>query len=186
MAVLFQKARQLDSAEYYARLSLDVARQNSLMADVLSASRFLAGFYKDRRNIDSAFVYMNQLLVVNDSLFSVEKVRQAQSLRFNENMRQMQLANEREAAAAERRTNIQYAIIGIGVVTFLLIFLQLSRTVIVTEKWIRFLGILGLLLVFEFINIWLHPFLGEESPLLVFPAELGAPDTFNSRGSTNN
>jgi CDP-diglyceride synthetase len=46
--------------------------------------------------------------------------------------------------------------------------LLLSHSVFVNEKWIRFLGVLGLLLFFEFINLYVHPYISEathESPL---------------------
>ena len=35
----------------------------------------------------------------------------------------------------------------------------MSRSIIVNEKWIEFLGLLGLLIVFEFINLLIHPYL---------------------------
>ena len=38
------------------------------------------------------------------------------------------------------------------------IFLLLTRSILVNEKWISFLGILGLLIVFEFINLLFHPY----------------------------
>ncbi|HEY9343022.1 MAG TPA: hypothetical protein VIQ23_15685, partial [Hanamia sp.] len=68
----------------------------------------------------------------------------------------------------ERHINIQYAIIAIGIISFTILFLLLSRSIIVNEKWIKFLGILGLLLVFEFINLVIHPYISaatHHSPL---------------------
>lgn len=49
-------------------------------------------------------------------------------------------------------------------------FLLLSRTIIANEKLISFLSILALLLVFEFINLIVHPFIGNlthHSPILM-------------------
>ena len=48
-----------------------------------------------------------------------------------------------------------------GIIFFISIFLLLSRSVIVNEKWISFLGILGLLIVFEFINLFFHPYIAS-------------------------
>lgn len=53
----------------------------------------------------------------------------------------------------EREQNIQYALIALGIIIFISIFLLLSRSIIVNEKWIEFLGVLGLLIVFEFTNL---------------------------------
>jgi CDP-diglyceride synthetase len=46
----------------------------------------------------------------------------------------------------------------------------LSRSIVVNEKWISFFGILGLLIVFEFINLLIHPFLEDvthHSPIIM-------------------
>ncbi|MET0636671.1 MAG: tetratricopeptide repeat protein [Chitinophagaceae bacterium] len=170
MAELFKKAGTGDSVQHYAKLSLRVAQDGGFMPDVLKASEFLAGYYKEHRNVDSAFTYMQQMITVKDSLFSEEKSHQVQMLNIKENIRQQQLESQRQLTEQQRKDNIQYAVIGIGVITFLLLFLLLSRSVIINEKWIRFLGILGLLLFFEFINLFLHPFLGDitnHSPVLM-------------------
>jgi hypothetical protein len=74
---------------------------------------------------------------------------------------------------AERRLNIQYALIALGIVTFLVLFLLLSSSIIVSEKWISFFGILSLLIVFEFLNLIIHPHLEnftDHSPLLMLIA----------------
>lgn len=50
------------------------------------------------------------------------------------------------------------------------IFLLLSRSIIVNEKLIEFLGVLGLLIVFEFINLLIHPYISEathDSPIFM-------------------
>ena len=70
----------------------------------------------------------------------------------------------------ERKVNIQFAAMAIGIVTFIILFLLLSRSIIVNEKWISFFGVLGLLIVFEFINLFIHPTLvtvTHDSPVLM-------------------
>jgi hypothetical protein len=71
---------------------------------------------------------------------------------------------------AERKQNLQYALIGIGIVILITSFLMLSRSFITNTKMIEFLGVLILLIVFEFLNLLLHPFLERithHSPALV-------------------
>ena len=43
----------------------------------------------------------------------------------------------------------------------MIIFLVLSRTFIVNQSFIKFFGQIGLLIVFEFINLLIHPTLEE-------------------------
>ena len=55
-----------------------------------------------------------------------------------------------------------------GIIIFITFFLLLTRTVVVEEKLISFFAVLGLLVVFEFVNLLIHPWLAEfthESPL---------------------
>lgn len=68
------------------------------------------------------------------------------------------------------KKNIQFALIALGIITFIFSFLILSRRHITNTSLIKFLGIVALLLVFEFLNLLLHPFLERithHSPVLM-------------------
>src|SRR5205085_1431954 len=104
------------------------------------------------------------------SLFSAKAIQQAQLKTFENDLHQKEIASEKMKEEEQRRLNIQYALITIGIVTFIILFFVLSHTIIVTEKWISFFGILGLLIVFEFINLLIHPFLEnilQHSPVFI-------------------
>jgi hypothetical protein len=51
------------------------------------------------------------------------------------------------------------AITAIGILTFIILFLLLSRSILVSHKVVEFLSVVVLLMVFEFINLLIHPFL---------------------------
>lgn len=73
----------------------------------------------------------------------------------------------------KRKQNIQYASIALGIISFVISFLLLSRRHITNTKVIQFLGVVALLVVFEFFNLLLHPFLERvthHSPLLMLLA----------------
>ena len=58
----------------------------------------------------------------------------------------------------------------VGLVIFVVVFLFFSHTVIANPGLIRFLGVLSLLVLFEFINLLLHPYVGiitHHSPVLM-------------------
>jgi len=59
----------------------------------------------------------------------------------------------------QHKENIENALIALGIVSFAILFLLLSRSLITNIRLIKFLGILALLLVFEFINILTHSYL---------------------------
>ena len=83
---------------------------------------------------------------------------------------------EIEKIASQRKQNIQYALLGLGIITFVILFLALSRRHITNTKLIQFLGVVALLVVFEFLNLLLHPFLERithHSPILMLLALVG-------------
>ncbi len=86
-------------------------------------------------------------------------MRQIQIMSFNEMERQRELTEARRLENIERKNNIQYAGIALGITLACLLFLLLSRSFIVNERIVKFLGILILLMVFEFLNLILHPYL---------------------------
>jgi hypothetical protein len=96
-------------------------------------------------------------MTTKDSLFNLQKTQNIQTVAYREQMRQNDIEIEKTKAEQERKENIQYAILAIGIIIFLLFLLFLSRSIIVKEKWVSFLGVLGLLVVFEFINLLIHP-----------------------------
>ena len=80
---------------------------------------------------------------------------------------------EKIKAEEQRHQNIQFAFIAFAIISFIILFLLFSRSVVANEKWISFFGILGLLIVFEFINLLIHPWLvtfTHESPVLMLLA----------------
>lgn len=51
--------------------------------------------------------------------------------------------------------------IAFGLISFVIFFFLFSHSVIADQRLIKFLGVLSLLVFFEFLNLLLHPFLGE-------------------------
>jgi hypothetical protein len=80
---------------------------------------------------------------------------------------------ELEQQQATRAQDLQFAFIAVGILAFIIIFLLLSRSIITNTRVISFLGVVALLIVFEFLNLLLHPFLEKvthHSPLLMLLA----------------
>jgi len=170
LAELFKKSGQADSAVYYAKLSLTNAQNTGFIIYVLKASNFLGEYYKSKHNIDSAFDYQQITIAAKDSLFNNEKLKQLQTISFTETIRQQEKITDKLKAEQERKHNIQYAALAVSLLSFIVLYLLLSRSIIVTAKWIRFFGILGLLLVFEFVNLVIHPYLAHitnDSPVFM-------------------
>jgi tetratricopeptide (TPR) repeat protein len=159
MAKVFEKLNQTDSILFYANQSLMLAQQKGFIKEAKIAAEFLSAYYHSKKNADSTLFYFGIAKAANDSLFSQQKQRQLQSLAFDEKLRQQELQAAEAKANEERKHNLQYAAIALAVVTFVIFFFLLSHSIIANQRLIKFLGILALLIVFEFLNLLLHPFL---------------------------
>ena len=169
----FDRINQTDSAIYYATKGFQLDQQFDLLVQQLQASTILAKLYKQENKIDSAFKYQQIMIDSRESIFSREKVNRLQTLEFNEQVRQQELSSAKIAAGEERKQNIQYALIALGLVIFIILFLLLSRSFITSTRLIASFGVVALLLVFEFLNLFLHPFLERvthHSPVLILLA----------------
>ncbi len=169
----FDRFNMLDSAIYYATKSLSIIDQHKFLVYQLAASTLLTKLYAQVNKIDSAYKYQSMMIATQNNMFSNDKMTHLQSLEFNEQLRQQELEAEKVKKEEERKHNIQFIFIAISIFTFVLLFLLLSRSFITNAKLIEFIGILALLLVFEFLNLLLHPFLEtitHHSPVLMLLA----------------
>ena len=170
MAHLFKESNKHDSALKYANNAYAIAASLDAPFLIVDNSRFLKEYYKSNNRLDSAFKYQEIMLAAKDTLLSLEKVRQVQNLAFDEQLRQQEMQTLQLKEKEERKMNLQFAAIAIALITFVILFLLLSRSILVKTKFIEFFGVLGLLAVFEFINLFIHPYLAaitHHSPVLM-------------------
>jgi hypothetical protein len=169
LADLYQKENNIDSAIFYAKNAL-VAANSKYLQQMLQATGILYDAYARENKTDSSLKYLQLKIALKDSILSNREEADIQNLNFEERLRQQQIAEERYNNTKERRQNLQYAAIVIALITFIIVFFLLSRSIIVKTKFIEFFGVLGLLAVFEFINLFIHPYLSHatnDSPVLM-------------------
>jgi tetratricopeptide (TPR) repeat protein len=160
MAGLFKKSGHYDSALFYAHWSLAVANRSNFPDRVINASKFLTAYYEDLDLVDSAYAYQKISIVAKDSLFNQAKEDQLRSLTFTEEMRQHEKEEAAALATEKRKRNIQMTAIGVFIPFFFgaIMFISKRRT---KSRAIKFMGLLGLLLLFEFIALLIHPYIEE-------------------------
>ncbi len=160
LAKLYKETKQKDSAIYYSRMSHTLAQGAGFLSRDLDASEFLTTQFKELKNIDSAFLYMNYVQVLNDSVNSKSRIREAQVLSINEQLRQIELEENRKTVQRERVQQLQLLFIGIFIPGFFLFTLLLSR-IRIHVRVIKILGIISLLILFEYLTLLLHPYVAE-------------------------
>ncbi len=137
---------------------------------IMKAAGALADAFHANSMDDSAFVYSKLCNAYRDSLTNTQNRSQMQSQLFARELKDREDAKLRAEEVAARSRNIQFGIIALIVITLGIFLLIFSRTAVVGAKAIKNLSLIALLLFFEFINLLVHPFLGEithHSPILM-------------------
>lgn len=176
IAQVFEKMQIKDSSIHYARLAVDVAIQHNMLHEAMKASDLLASFYRARQNADSTLFYMDLSKKLSDSLFSQHNRSQLLSLTIDEKLRQIDRQETYKKEAEERNQNLQIAAIALALLSLIIGFMIFSQSIIAKPKVIKWLGLISLLLVFEFINLVLHPYLTTitgHSPILMLLIMVG-------------
>jgi tetratricopeptide (TPR) repeat protein len=168
IAGVYMKMNKPDSAVRYSKLWLEAARHNNM--HIIRAATMLARAYEDRNN-DSAVKYFKKATEVREIQFSEINKAEVENIVIKAAEKQRELVAQQVKIREERKRNLQYVSIGVGLISFIVLFLLLSQTIIVRSGFVRFLGLVGMILVFEFINLLLHPFIGDfthHSPFWMF------------------
>ncbi len=122
-----------------------------------------AGYKKDLfdklNQTDSAYYYSKVESAIRELIFNQDNQNTIQALAFKDQLRIIEDKAKKNEEAQQRKENIQYALIALGILTLLILYLLLSRSFITNTKMIEFFGVVALLIVFEFLNLLLHPFL---------------------------
>jgi tetratricopeptide (TPR) repeat protein len=166
---VFKSNGHADSAIVYYKKALKTMPEVILLPVIF---RNLAGLYKNI-NKDTAFNYLMMEVKLTDSLNNATNKRDIKNLTLNELERQKSITVKQKQDEEERKQNIQYALIALGIITFIILFLLLSRSFITSTKLIEFFSVMALLIVFEFLNLLLHPYLERitnHTPLMMLLA----------------
>ena len=106
LAKTFHKINLTDSSIFYAKKTLELNNYAKYPMALLEALDLLARGYKSTGNKDSTVKYLQLALSTKDSLFNQQKIIQMQSLTFNEQLRQQDIANEQKAYYDKIKTYI--------------------------------------------------------------------------------
>lgn len=136
MARLFQQEGKPDSALVFARQALDYFQTNKMAVRawgenslyyVGEISPLVAELYKANNQPDSAYKYLQLSIAVKDSLYNTDKVRQFQTLGFNEANRRLQLEQQSREEKQRYETKIKiYGLISI-ITGFIVLAIVLYR-----------------------------------------------------------
>jgi hypothetical protein len=167
MALLYKNGGRIDSCIFYAQKALDAGQIAKYPVAIYNAGNLLTQIYQGK-NEHLELLYLKIAMTAKDSMFNIEKVKQVQLLSFNEATRQEEIIEEKTRESEERIINLQLIGIAIFIPFFFLALLALSKSR-THHKVIEFMSVISLLLVFEFISLFIHPFIqniSNHSPIL--------------------
>ena len=150
-----------------------MARKAGINEGISTVSDILRKIYTHSAEKDSIIYYAQLQIDYKDSVNNQKKASEFQNLTFGQQLREIDEQAKARQDAEQRKQNIQYALIALGIIVLLTLYLLLSRSFITNTKLIEFFGVIALLIVFEFLNLLLHPFLERvthHSPILMLLA----------------
>lgn len=153
---LYKQTGKADSSIFYATLAMNAAKTAAYPLGILNASNLLTDAYNGK-NDHLELAYLKTAIAAKDSMFNAEKIKQIQTLSFNEAARQEEIAEEKHKDEEARIVNLQLVAIAVFIPTFFLVVLLLSKSR-THRKVIEFMSVLSLLLAFEFLTLFIHPF----------------------------
>ena len=160
LANVYDSLNKHDEAKYYAKKMLLLAQKDGFLRWQLKAADFLEAHYKKMNRVDSAYTFLVMSQQLRNSISSADKIREAQVISSNEQLRQTELAEQKIKAKKERIQQLQLLFIGIFIPALFLMTLLLSRRKI-HVRVIKFMGIISLLILFEYLTLLLHPYVAD-------------------------
>ncbi len=160
-------------ASNLAAENLAIAQKYGYTEPIAKTAEILKKLYSLRHMSDSAFYFSEMQIAYTDSVSNQKKIAEFQNLILTQQLNEIEEQAKAAKAEVHRRQNMQYALIALGIILFILFFLLLIRRVNIYVKIITFLSVLALLVVFEFLNLLLHPFLERitrHNPILMLLA----------------
>ena len=127
MAKLFATKKMNDSAVHYANLSLYLAQEIKAPSHELNAVSFLYELYSKNQLIDSAYKYLNMTMVLKDSLYNHEKIKQVENLGYTESLRQQQLEQARKKARQQYANQVRIYSLVAGLLVLIIVAFILYR-----------------------------------------------------------
>ncbi len=166
-------AKQFALSKQYGLSALKKSEQSKNKSGVINAAVLLREAYYAIGQKDSSYYFSKMKDLYSDSVFNEQQTNQIQNISIVEQIKEREKEAAFEELQHQRRQNIQFILIAFCIIIFIILFLLFSRSIVANEKLISFFAILGLLIIFEFINLLIHPWLAHftnESPVLMLLA----------------
>ena len=163
MSKCFKNLNQKDSALYYAHKSFYYAKYYDIHDEIRETSHYLSILFNSYNLKDSAYKYQDIYITIQDSLFNSEKIRSLQIATIQENIKQEKIKERIQKEIDDRNNNLILGAIGFFIPVFITFLYLIGKRSKKKSKLIASLGIASLLMLFEFISLFIHPYVEKYS-----------------------
>ena len=146
--------------------SLDISRHHHFMDNTIISADLLRQIFERENNWASAYQYARIKIATSDSILIANNGNQLLEIDFDAKTRVLEAAKKLKEEKREHELNVLYLGISVTLIAFLFFFLVIVRTIVVNEKFVTYFGTIGLLIVFEFVNMAIHPYLEAHGPFV--------------------
>ena len=160
LARYYDKAGLQDSAfVYYKKVHETVGA--GWYRNKVKATGWLYHYYLKKNDNGNILKYSKEYIAANEKIHELEATSQIMKINLSEKQRQDEKEQLILKEKEEKANTLQLILIAIGILTCFILYLILSRSFIVSQKAIETLGVVVMLIVFEFINLLLHGFIAK-------------------------
>ena len=158
----FELNHQIDSSIFYAKKAAKILDVYVDFKILRNTADLLSRLYETIGKYDSAYVYSKLTKFAETRMLEGDKEQKVKQLNlyWREKIRQQEIAEQESTDRIKRKHSIQMTLIAMFIVIFFVVLIILSK-IKINARLIQILGIVGLLLLFEFIMIFLHPYIGD-------------------------
>ena len=162
IASCFELNNRIDSSIFYAKKAVKIWGEHIDYKILHNSAELLSRLYETSGRYDSAYVYSKLAKHAETRMLGDDKEQKVKQLNvyWREKIRQQEIAEQDAMEIAKRKQLLQMTLIAMFIIIFFVVLIILSK-IRVNSRLIQILGVLGLLLLFEFIMIILHPYIGD-------------------------
>jgi tetratricopeptide (TPR) repeat protein len=158
--IIYEDSLLYEKAEENFRKSYALAKQlgvTEIQRDVLDSLSTLYGKLKQPENELSTY---KQYIMLRDTIMNGDKAKAITLKEIEYNDLKNKIEEDNRKAAEERKRNLQLLGIAVFILSFIMLIVLLSR-VKIKLIYIKILGVLALLLLFEFISLLIEPLISK-------------------------
>lgn len=160
MAIIKTAQNEIDSSIFYGENSLKLCRKLKWIKDEVPITILLAEAYSFD-NLAKSNLLFKKAFLLNKKLNDKTQQDKLDRISAEEKERQIELIEKYKTEQELIQTRIQYAAIGLTILSAFILFLLLSKLIIKNQKVISFLTSLSILFIFEFFNLVSSPIIGQ-------------------------